>query len=116
MSPSKALAAALAVGLTAGVGRADDGFPPFAVTDRPAVLRLEDGRSFSIPPSYILAKPEYEKLDAELKRLKEFERLETAEPDPGWLKPYLVVGGVGIVLGIVGTVFAMRTFTPSATR
>lgn len=104
------------MGLVARIGAAQEvTVPPYVHVDRPAVLLMEDGRRFSVPPSYILSEAKMSALDAELKRLQDVET-ECSTPTDlgGWIQPYLIVAGVGFVLGVVGTVFAVQVFAPAS--
>lgn len=117
------LAAACAVLLLASQAAAEPVLPGEAPAQtyyrvrKPSTLHTLGGLVVPLPPVYILGEPEWERLDAEVRRLQDAEtRLEAEntslrETARALSFPWrgAVVGGLlGLVVGIAATVYASR--------
>lgn len=107
-----ALAVAVVIGLASRATSADPAPsappPDFLHVVVPWHLTTDGGTKLDLPPSYVLADPKYDALDAEMKRLQNVETHDKAEIDalhkdlekwqPGWVTLGAAIVG-GLVLG-----------------
>lgn len=79
---------------------------------RPFVVEV-DGKRYDFAPSYVASEPAWKKLDDSLKAGQEAQRMETSTDIGDWIRPYVIVFGIGFGLGVAGTVLAVSLLAPT---